>query len=1234
MIFQDEENFEIAFHNESVTFTETVDSLRVNINNVVSSPLGNQKINYKNLPSSFQWKYQKGTSSKRTVVSVSVFPLFKNQSGEIQRIQSFDYSIEVISTSKKKSTGNYYSASQSALNSGNWYKWSVAQSGIYKIDYAAIQNAGIDISSITSLDYIKIHSRGGKMLPYANSESRYDDLPELAVQRVDNGNGFFDNGDYILFYAEGPHLWKYDTLTTTYTHNYNLYTDSVYYFLTINPDSPKPFLTQTESALPYNQYLTSFDEHLFHEKDEENLLASGRLWLGNHFLGSGNQSFPFIFPDIVPLSTININTHLFAKSTNNNGSNFIISSNGVSAAPLYIPFISGNSTDDIAKNKMSNFSAIADKDTINIDVRLNAPDAFSEGWINYIEVSAKRKLNYKGSPLFFRNHDVLGIGNTAHYKISAATNNLLLWEITNFTSAKIHTNSFAGDSVVFTADADSLREFVLFDPASATVPDYCGKIKNQNLHALDPTDLTIVAPLEFWSEAKRLADFHQNIDSLSVNLVDINEVFNEFSGGVQDIVALRDFMKMLYDKAATPYEVPKYLLLFGDGTYDYKNILKGSKNFIPTYQSLNSTKSTASYTSDDFFGLLDNNEGTWGTYDADLLDIGIGRFPTKTKEEAKNLVDKMLAYCNYFDGSNSSYEEKKEQLFTSWRNEALFIADDEDYNIHLNQANQLAVKVENEQPQYNVDKIYIDAFKQTHTAEGDKYPDANEAIKNKINDGVFLVNYTGHGGEDGLTGEGVFQTADIIGLSNGIKMPLFVTATCEFSRYDLTNRTSAGELLFLNPNGGAIALLSTVRLVFSTPNFNLNKTFYNVAFSQPAGYKTRLGDIFKTTKVVNNGGTNDRNFTLLGDPAMRMAMPKQDIKLNSIISTYDNSATDTLKALMKIKINGSVTDTAGNKLSWFNGTVYPKIFDKAVDYSTLGNDPGASGYDFTLQQNILFKGSASVKQGDFSFEFLVPKDIASSYGNGKISLYAYNNAGIDAQGNNKTMIVGGTFDKAATDISGPELSIFMNDSSFVTGSTTNSSPLMIVNLFDSSGINLMTGDIGHDLSAIIDNNTAHVIELAANYEPALNNYQAGKVQYQLENLSEGKHTIEVKVWDTYDNSSRGYTEFIVSTNANTALEHVLNYPNPFTTRTGFYFEHNQIGKNLEVTVQIFTVSGKLIKTIIESVYADSKRVGPLEWDGLDDYGDAIGRGVYIYKIKVRSENGTSDNVFEKLVILK
>ena len=1231
LLFSDGDKIEIAAHNHSITLPQSADSLSIIIDNVVFLP-HDKKINAaENLPSAPKWFYQKGISAKKTIVTLSMFPLFRNDAGRIQRIVSFDCRIESMRFNKKQNTEKYRSASNSVLATNLWYKWSVSQTGVYKIDYSAIKSAGIAVNNIGSLDNIKIHGRAGKMLPHANSDLRSDDLPELAVQRIDNGNGLFDQGDYILFFAEGPCAWNYDSGNGTFAHEINLYSDSIYFYLTINNDSPKNIAAQAEESAPATIKTYAFDDLYFREKEEDNLLHSGRLWLGDHFQGSQTQSFQFICPNAITPASLTVSGQFYGKSNNNIGSSFLLNVNGSSNGPFAIGKVSGNATDDIAKNTIVNFSAPSIGDTINIDIQYSAPDSYAEGWINYLEILARRKLKYDGTPLYFRDRNSLG--GIPEYHLAVSSAGAKIWDVSDLFQVREQQFRSSADSVFFRAKADALREFVMFNPSTAATPKFEEKINNQNLHAIASAALIIVTHPSFLAEAQRLANFHRQIDSLSVQVVDILQIYNEFSAGIADVAALRDFVKMLYDKAA-PSDVPKYLLLFGDGTFDYKHILKGLPNFVPTYQSLNSTKSTSSYTSDDFFGLLDDSEGRWAPTDPDLLDIGIGRLPVNSADQAKNVVDKILAYCNYFDASNSFFEKQKKQVYSSWRNEALFIADDEDFNIHINQANQLATKMENEQEGYNINKIYIDAYQQTRDAEGDKYPEASAAIKNKIENGAYIVNYTGHGGEEGLTSEGVFKSSDVVDLNNGIKMPLFVTATCEFSRYDLTQRTTAGELLLLNPHGGAIALFTTVRLVFSTPNFNLNKTFYNVAFSQPEGYKTRLGDIFKMTKVINNGGTNDRNFTLLGDPAMRMALPREKIKVNAIVDLYNNTATDTLKALLKVRISGSIRDTAGNKLTNFNGTVQSTLFDKTLVSATLANDNGTNPFSFDLQQNVLFKGSATVKQGDFTFDCLIPKGIAPSFGNGKLSFYAYDEAHGDAQGSDKSIIVGGYSNKAPVDVSGPTISLYLNDSTFVYGGFTNNSPTLIISAFDSSGMNVTVGGIGHGMTAILDNNTAQVIPLSAAYTPKIDDYRQGSIRYRLSDLAEGKHTIEAKLWDNYDNSTSAYTEFVVSYNAKTALEHVLNYPNPFTTKTGFYFEHNQIGRELDVTIQIYTISGKLIKTLTHQVYADNRRVGPIDWDGMDDFGDSLGRGVYLYQIKVKSENGTSAHIFEKLVLLK
>ncbi len=1182
------------------------------------------------------WEMHYGTSKKHNLVAIQVRPYIKDESGEIKRIKWIEFDISANAKSKTL-TGTYKTTNLSVLAQGNWYQWWINTTGVYKISYDDLVQANIDFSSVNSLDQIKIHGKRGKMLNQSNAASRIDDLPELAAKRVDNGNGFFDQGDYLLFYAEGPSSWNYDTASKSFSHEKNIYSDSTYLYLSFNNNSPANIASQAESGSSKTDDVFTYTHLQFREKDERNFLRSGRLWLGDAMLGGETKSFSFICPNLDQNQPTSIKSNLYAKCFSNSGSTFNLLANGNSVPSILIPYVTGGTNDDAIKSKTTNYSFNSTSDTIKVDVQYNSSSSSSEGFINYLEISARTALVYNDSLLNFRDPLSIGTGKVSKFHIAANTLPQL-WDITDFFNPKSQSYTSTTDSLFFTIETDSLKEFILFNENKVLHPHFKNKIKNQNLHGLMPAELIIITHPILMKQALRLAKFHQNQDSLSVHVIDINDIFNEFSAGIHDVSAIRDFLKMLYDSETNGTDSLRYLLMFGDGTYDYKNIMSDNLNLVPTYQSVNSVRETQSYTSDDFFVFLDDNEGVWNSGDMDLPDAGVGRIPVKNEEEASKVVNKIFGYCNYFDTENMHLKDYQHELHKNWRNEIVVMGDDEDNNMHVNQANQIADNIISSTPQYNVNKIFLDAYKQILVTSGENYPTAKKALTERINDGVFLINYTGHGGEEGLSGEGILNSLDIMNLKNTLKYPLFVTATCEFSRYDIVNQTSAGERLLLNETGGAIALFSTVRLVFSQPNFNLNKTFYTVFNSELHNTNARMGDLFRETKTLSTlsklNGENDRNFTFLGDPAVKLSIPQENIKLSTVVNLYENTPTDTIKSLMRIRISGTITDTAGNKLNQYNGIVYSTLFDKKQSYKTLLNNGGSTYFDFTSRDKRLFEGKSSVKNGDFTAEFCIPKDVASQYDYSKFSFYAVDSTFQDASGYNDSIIIGGTYAQAIKDEEGPKLDLFLNDSSFIYGSITNATPLLLVKAADSSGFNITSDNLGHQMNAVIDAKSANEIILTPYFETGLNNYQSGEIKYRLDELQSGRHSIEVKIYDSYNNQSRAYTEFIVSGNEALALSHVLNYPNPFTTSTGFYFEHNQPGRNLEVNIQIYSVSGKLIKTINEDIATLTQRVGPISWDGFDDFGDPIGKGVYIYQVKIKSEDGTTDHFYEKLVILK
>jgi hypothetical protein len=775
--------------------------------------------------------------------------------------------------------------------------------------------------------------------------------------------------------------------------------------------------------------------------------------------------------------------------------------------------------------------------------------------------------------------------------------------------------------ITFRALTDSLREFVAFDmnttfPKPVLEGPDVGRVSNQDIHGAESAGYIIVSHPDFIDQARVLATYRHDHDGLDTLVLTPQQVYNEFSSGTPDVAAIRNMVRMFYEKAMDETEMPRYLLLFGDGSYDNKSDDSRNTNYILTYQSPNSLSPVSSFVTDDFFGLLDEIEGGSGG----MLDIGVGRFPVKSRAEAQEVVEKTISYSG-------------PESMGDWRNTICFIGDDEDYNTHMTQADDLARTVESERPGFIINKIYLDAYQQVTTSSGARYPDVNAAINQRINKGALIINYTGHGGENGLAHERILEINDIVTWDNTNKYPLFITATCEFSRFDDWEHTSAGEYVFLNPGGGGVALLSTTRLVYSGPNHMLNEQFYNYVFKKDENQEyLRLGDIIRLTK--NNAGTgiNKRSFALLGDPAVILNYPKYKISVTSINGIPFSEGYDTIHALEKVTVTGIIEDDAGNLFNSYNGTLYPAVFDKISKITTLAND-GGTPFNYNVRNRILYKGKASITGGTFTFDFIVPKDISYNYGPGKINFYGHD-AVTDANGSFEDIIIGGSSDSLANDTEGPSMKIFLNDDNFVFGGTTDEDPQILVYVNDSSGINTIGTGIGHDLTAVLDNQSDSPIVLNDYYEADKDSYQSGKIMYQLKSLEDGPHKLTVKVWDVYNNSSEDYTEFIVASSEEFILKHLLNYPNPFTTHTSFYFEHNQPGTELDILIQIFTVSGKLVKTIEMQQTATGYRCGPIDWDGLDDFGSRIGRGVYIYRLKVRTTTGQSIEKFEKLVILR
>lgn len=1177
---------------------------------------------------------------KKPYSFVSFLPIRRNpQTGQYEKLVRFDleYSLQPQAASALQK-GNRTYAEQSVLAQGSWYKFKLQETGIYKIDRQFLQNLGL--SGSIYINNVRIHGNGGGMLPELAGTLKFDDLVENPVQVTDNNNnGLFDDDDYLLFYGQGPNAWSYNNTTKIFEYQVNSYTTHNFYFLSTDAGTSQKIQLQTEPEPGPTVAVYTFDDYSAHEYEKTNPNNGGRKFYGEEFGIIPTQNFSFNFPNIVPTYKPRITASLMARSIGA-GSSFTLHVNDQNLFTQYLNSVEGSYTSDygVEAVRMDSISIGEETATINVSLTYNAPNASAAGWLDYLTVNVKRQLIFEGGQLKFRRAQNAGNGYIEQYIIgNLLPDNASVWDVTQpntVKAMKLNYNVAEGSSN-FYAEAGQVREYIAFDGTNYLSPEAVGRVDNQNLHALEFPDYIIITHANFLSQAEQLADFHRQNSNLTVKVVTTEQVYNEFASGAPDISAIRDYVKMYYDRAGLDEDLmPDYLLLFGDASYDYKNIEvkeENNSNFVPVYEYSSSLDTNGSFCTDDYFGALDDLDGDQMSDRGTLIDVAIGRLPTKTADEAQGLVDKIRRYA-----STSSLGD--------WRNRVTVIGDDEDSNTHLKSAEKYANYIGSNYPRINVDKIYLDAYQQVATAGGNSYPDVNRAIDKAIFNGAVLIDYAGHGGERAWAHETILSLPQIKAWDNTDKLPVFITATCSFGRYDNPDLTSGGEEIVLKSDGGAIAAFTTNRLVYAAYNERLNLAVLEYMFltdnegaGLPMGEIMRLGkneaDTASSSQAVNN-----RKFALLGDPALRLALPRYSIT-TSTLNTQPLATADTLKAMAQITITGEVKDRNGNLMTDFNGIVYPTVYDKIITLSTRVNDPpengvgGSSKIDFTARKNIIFKGKASVTGGQFSFTFIVPRDIMYQIGPGRISYYAENGS-TDAQGYSEQIMVGGVSDNAGNDTEGPKVSVYMNDENFVFGGTTNETPVLFIKLEDLSGINTIGNSIGHDLMAILDNDDNQPYNLNAYYETETDNYKKGSLRYPLSKLAVGPHNVSIKAWDVFNNSGTGYTEFIVAESADLALRHVLNYPNPFTDYTDFWFEHNQAGQTLDITIQVMSLSGRIVKTINRQITSDGFRVNNITWDGLDDFGNKIGRGTYVYTLKVETPTGQTAHKVEKLVILK
>ncbi|MBL7817120.1 MAG: type IX secretion system sortase PorU [Saprospiraceae bacterium] len=1213
--------------------TDGAGRIAVEIADAQFSPLSSTATTFKNLPVNIQPQALITQSRDKFFGNVQITPL-RLKNGQVEKLTSFTLIITTLPEAQTVKT-ELRGTKESVLKDGDIYKFAVKETGIHRLDFSFLKNE-LKISNLEQIDprTIKIYGNGGGMLPEANRIERADDLTENNIWISGEDDGRFDANDFILFYAVGPDKSQYDPLSKTFSKPKNIYDDETFYFVKISAGNGARLPVQNSVAT--TQYTsTSFNDFQRVEDDKTNLLAQhplncgqggGKLWVGDFFTeGNKEKSYSdkFSFPNLITTEPVLVRGQFVAG--NAFSSDFTLTVAGT-ALPV---FVSGSSPGDCEGNYGSlstvEQSLRVPTSTTTLDVKVNySGGTGSRGWLDFIEIACKRQLTFTGSQLTFR--DVKSLDSKATtFQLANANANLLVWDITKPQKAQNQQFTLSGNQLSFGQNTEGvLREFVVFDKTATHIKptSAVGKIANQNLHGFDDVDEIIIYHKDFEAAAKKLAAHRRNYSKFNIEIAEIGQVYNEFSSGALDPTAIRDFARLLYKRTMRF----KYLLLIGDGSFDYKRIYPlgnlQASDFIPPFESVESFSIVDSYPSDDYYGLLSDTEGDGLGGD---LDIGVGRIPCKTADEANNVIEKILVY-------------ESPTSLGDWRNRVVFMGDNGDGNAHLGSAEYVANSVYNGYRNLNMDKLYIDAYKLDVSAGGTRVPQLNDAIYQNQFKGMLTLCYLGHGGPKGLAQERILMREDLESWRNKDRLPLIVTATCSFSGYDNPKEVSAGEAALLNPNGGAIALFSTVRAVYADKNEVLTKAVFDTTYGRQNFQALRLGDIFMLAKNSSGTGINGNKFALLGDPAIRLALPRYRVATTKINGkTLTSSIKDTVRALQQVSFEGTILDDNGAVMTDFNGTIYPTVYDKEQKLKTLGqsfSNDLSYPQEFVVQRNVLFKGAATVKNGVWSFTFTVPKDIDYAFGKGKISYYAEDDVK-DAAGNFEDFVVGGTNPSVTGTDNAPKVEVFINNDKWVSGSTTNANPVLYVKVSDDKGINVSGTSIGHDLTAKL-NEAVNPLILNNFYEAVKDDPTKGIVKYPLSNLAAGKYTVSVKAWDIANNAGEGSTEFIVAESGSDGIKKLLSYPNPFSNLTRFRFEHNINAQTLNVKITIYNVLGQLLKTIDQDVSTDGSLVDGISWNGTDDLGNRLGSGIYVYRVVVTTKDSkpiTIGSELEKLVFI-
>ena len=1105
----------------------------------------------------------------------------------------------------------------SVLSEHTWHRVAITQEGVYKLDYSTFVAMGVDMQHLNP-DEIRVFGNVSGALPEANRSERYDDLNELAVFVEGADDGRFDEEDYVLFYGQEPTAWQL-TNKEKYERRRNPYSDTTYYYVCV--DSGETGLRISSQASGDVQTATSvvteFYDYVWHESELFSPFSSGQNWFGEQLTTTDSVlDLTFQMPNLVKTKPLTMIGSVMGRSKNGKlhydvwcNDNYLVADGtiGVAGEDYY-----GN----VASFEKQLFS---DSDTLHFRLGLRPLVTGHLLFLDYVEIYGWRELICNSEQFLFRVLPSQLSDNGSSLWVRNISREYQVWDVSRPLQPYLQEGVYSAGNFVFATDKLTEMRFVAFKPTAAKTVLSIAPVPNQNLHEIAQADMLILTSPVFWDQAVRLAIYHEENDNLHSVVVDVNEIYHEFSTGTPDPTALRDFIRMVYQRSGSL----KYVTLFGKPSHDFRNIKGFGKNFVPTYESAKGSNHQLCFCTDDYFGLMDNNEGEGS---GGRVDLGIGRLPVSTPQEADIVLDKIFHYADL------------SACHGSWKANHLFVADEETMSF-IQAAETCHNMIDSINHAMNLGKVYIDAYQQYSTTSGKVVPEATADFLNRLEKGTLVAQYHGHGGVRGLTDENFFNNGHIAAMTNYDHLPFVFTATCEFAQYDDPDLVSAGELMFLQPNGGSVAMLTTSRPTYGDNNLRLAKVLMNTIYQIEGGRYLRFGDIIRISKsdMNNYSGTNPVNinirFVFFGDPALRFPAPQETIAVTKV-NGVEAAEEVQLFGMSMVNVEGEIRHVDGTRDTGFNGEVELRLFDKKSVFTTLGHDQSYP-VNFSFYNDVIFSGKATVDKGVFHVNFQIPSNINPDFGMPRFSFYAYDSIrNVDASGVFENVSLGGTDPAMVADDEGPNIAFYWNNTDFHNGDVVAPSGMLCADLYDAQGIYHYEYVLGRDI--MLNGNVSGYQNLCLNevYEPALDDYRRGTIRLPVENLAPGTYTFTLRAWDTQNNSSEAELWLKVDEKKEVFLAQVSNYPNPFDDETWISFVHQGGEGDFDVTLEVYDGMGRRISSERQSVSPSDDGSYSLRWCANENGHGTLGSGLYFYRITLSDGKGKSVSINQKMILIR